>query len=410
MPFILENRDPLKTGKAFPIILAYLIFILIGVASGLLHIAWTYIQTTFGVSHDSLAALAPAAMLGGLFAAFLSGTLIGRFSIGPVLVGGLAIAGFGLLGYAIAPAWILLLCVAFFTSIGKGTIDAGLNNFVSVNYGTSHMNWLHACWGIGLTIAPPVVTFFVLTQGGGWQSAYILVGLVILVIGLAVLLTLPQWKIPARRDSAGLEIPRPPLEVTVRRPIVLIGLVFFFVYGGAEIGTGQLANTLLIEARDLPQNIASSWISAYWASFTIGRFFMGLLAMRLGDKTLLNISFALSVVGGALLFFNISEILSFAGLLGIGFGLAAVFPILISQTNVRVGREHAANAIGFQVGFAGLGGAVLAGTGGIFAEHVGPESISLFIFVCALLSFAIYQFMIWWEIRQPAALLLKKKR
>ncbi len=392
----------MKTAKRFPILLSYAIFIVIGIASGLLNIAWTYMQSSFGVSHDSLATLAPAAMLGGLFAAFLSGSLIGKFSLGPVLVAGMAFAGFGLLGYAIAPVWIILLGVAFFTSIGKGTIDAGLNNFVSVNYGSSQMNWLHASWGIGLTIAPAVVTFFVLDQGGAWQSSYILVAVIVLLLGAAILFTLPQWRIDMTADATKTQISRPPLNVSLRRPIVLIGLLFFFLYGGIEIGTGQLANTLLIEARELPQEVASNWVSAYWGSFTIGRILMGLLALRLGDKLLLSISFVFSVFGALLLFLNLNEVLSFLGLLGMGFGLAAIFPILISQTNGRVGREHAANAIGFQVGCAGLGGAVLSGLGGVFAEYVGPESISVFIFIGALSAFAIYQFMIWWEVRQLA--------
>ncbi len=362
-------------------------------------------QSTFGVSHDSLAALAPAAMLGGLIAAFLSGSLIGRFSLGPVLVGGMAIAGLGLLGYAFAPVWIALLGVAFIASIGKGTIDAGLNNFVSANYGTREMNWLHAAWGIGLTIAPAVVTYFVLDQGGNWQSSYILVGAIVLLLGLVILLTLSQWHIHTRdvqTKSVG-----PPMTESLRQPIVLLGLLFFFLYGGIEIGTGQLANTLLIEGRAIPQEIASSWVSAYWGSFTLGRILMGLLAMRLGDRTLLNICFTSSLLGALLLFLNLNDALSFAGFLGIGFGLAAIFPILILQTNRRVGSEHAANAIGFQVGCAGLGGAVLSGMGGIFAEHIGAESISLFVFVGALLTWLVYQFMIRWEVKRGKVLLSK---
>ena len=392
----------MKSSHTFPILVAYLIFIVIGIASGLLNIAWTYMQTTFGVSHDSLAALAPAAMLGGLFAAFLNGSLIGRFSIGPVLVGGMVFAGLGLLGYAIAPIWIILLAVAFFTSIGKGTVDASLNNFFSYNYGTSEMNWLHASWGIGLTIAPAVVTYFVLDQGGAWQTSYIVVAMIVLLLGLTILLTLPRWQIKTRIDKSKNEVHRAPMRESLQRPIVLFGLLFFFVYGGIEIGAGQLANTLLIEARNLPQEIASNWISAYWGSFTIGRILMGLLAIRLGDKTLLSISFISSVLGALLLFLNLNEALSFIGFLGVGFGLAAIFPILISQTTERVGPQHAANVIGFQVGCAGLGGAVLTGMGGIFAEYVGPESISLFVFVGALLAYAIYQLMIRWEVRQLA--------
>jgi len=261
---------------------------------------------------------------------------------------------------------------------------------------------MHASWGIGLTLAPAVVTYFVLDRGGAWQSSYVLTGAAILLLGLIVLLTLSQWRIGAASASPKAAVERAPLRASLFRPIVLAGMLFFFLYGGIEIGTGQLANTLFIEARAIPQEIASSWVSAYWGSFTIGRILMGLLALRLGDKLLLNISFMLTVLGAALFFLNPSEIFSFIGLLGIGFGLAAIFPILISQTTQRVGPQHAANAIGFQIGCAGLGGATLSGLGGILAEYVGAEAISLFIFLGALLCFALYQAIIRWELRLPA--------
>ena len=369
-------------------------------ATGLLNIAWTYMQPSFSVSLDSLGTLLGASMLGGLIGAFLSGTLIGRFSLGPFLVGGMLCAGIGVLGYALAPLWLLLLAVAFLASIGKGSIDAGLNNFASANYGTSQMNWLHACWGIGLTFAPAIVTYFVLDLQSGWQSAYVIMGLVILLLGAVILLTLPQWQLrKSKRDlQAGHHAVSAPLD-TLRRPIVLVGLVFFFVYGGIEIGVGQLANTLFVEGRGIAQETSSAWVGAYWGSFTVGRILMGVLAIRFGDKSLLNFSLMLSVAGAICLFINVHELLSLVGLLAIGFGIAAIFPILIFQTRNRVGSAHAANAIGFQIGFTTTGGAVLSGIAGVLAEHLGSESISFFIFICALAAALLYQLMIWQQAR-----------
>ena len=124
---------------------------------------------------------------------------------------------------------------------------------------------------------------------------------------------------------------------------------------------------------------------------------MGLLALRLGDKWLMYFSMITTIIGAALLMVNLTDVMSFIGLLMIGFGLAAIFPILTSQTPRRVGMQHAANAIGFQVGFAGLGGAVLSGIAGIFAENFGIEMISIFIFVNAIIMFGIYQLILWRE-------------
>ncbi len=395
----------MKIEKSVPILIAYLVFVAIGLATGLLNIAWTFIQPTFAVSLDSLGTLLSAAMLGGLIAAFLCGSLINRFSIASVLVSGPLIAGLGMLGYAIAPIWIALLLAAFIASIGKGTIDAGMNIFVASNYSASQMNWLHACWGIGLTFAPGLVTYLVLDLEAGWQFGYVIMGGVILLLGLSILITRPLWKLKkSKRGIHAEEVDsKAPLRETLQRPIVWISLLYFFLYGGIEIGTGQLANTLFVEARGIPQETSSAWVSAYWGSFTIGRMLMGLLALRLGDRTLLNISFALMVLGALLLFANVAEFSSFVGLLALGFGLAAQFPILILQTPRRVGAEHASNAIGFQVGCAGLGGAALSGVAGIFAENFAIELISAFIFLGALLALVIYQLMVWWEKRNASA-------
>lgn len=391
----------MKPNKPYLIFIAYFIFIVIGTASGLLNIAWTYMQTTFNVSLDSLGTLLTAATFGSLVAAFMSGHFVGKYTIGKVILGGMVLAGIGLLGYAAAPIWIALLLVALMTSLGQGTIDAGLNNFVSANYGSSEMNWLHACWGIGLTIAPTFTTFVVLNLNQGWQLSYIIMGIVVLATGGIVLLTLSHWRIKkVKQGETEIEEVGAKISETVRQPIVILSILVFFVFGGAELGTGQLVNTLFVESRGIPQETSSGWVSAYWGSFTLGRMLMGLLALRIGDKSLLSFSMITTVIGAGLLMINVHDVVSFVGLLLIGFGLAAIFPILTSQTPKRVGTRHAANTIGFQVGFAGLGGAVLSGIAGIFAENYGIETISLFIFINALLLFGLYQLTIWWESKQ----------
>lgn len=391
----------MKLNKPYLIFIAYFIFIVVGAASGLLNIAWTYIQITFNVSLDSLGTLLTAGTFGALVAAFMSGYFVGKFTIGKVILGGILLAGIGLIGYSVAPIWVVLLLIAFITSLGKGTIDAGLNNFVSANYGSSEMNWLHACWGIGLTIAPAFTTFVVLNLNQGWQLSYIIMGVIILLTGGLVLLTLPHWRLnKAKNGDTDLEEVGATIGETVRQPIVILSVLVFFVFGGAELGTGQLVNTLFVESRGIPQETSSAWVSAYWGSFTLGRMLMGLLALRVGDKSLLLFSMSTTVIGAGLLMVNVHDVVSFIGLLLIGFGLAAIFPILTSQTPKRVGTRHAANTIGFQVGFAGLGGAVLSGIAGVFAENYGIETISLFIFINALMLFGLYQLTIWWEAKQ----------
>ena len=69
--------------------------------------------------------------------------------------------------------------------------------------------------------------------------------------------------------------------------------------------------------------------------------------------------------------------------------MAAIFPILIAQTPQRVGRAHAANAIGFQVGFAGLGASILPGLFGLATEPFGLEAIGYGLVINAVVLLAL---------------------
>ena len=74
----------------------------------------------------------------------------------------------------------------------------------------------------------------------------------------------------------------------------------------------------------------------------------------------------------------------------IGAGLAPMFPIMISQTPSRVGRQHAPNAIGFQIGFAGTGAAILPFASGLLTDQFGLEIISRLLLINAVLMVIVY--------------------
>ena len=357
-------------------------------------------QPDFGVSLDSLGILLLCGMLGSLLITFISGRVIGNYGIFRfLLLGGMFAIG-GILAIAVSPIWLMLLGSMFIMSIGKSGLDAGMNNVLSARFNTRQMNWLHAMWGVGLTISPMLVTFVVLNLGQSWRLSY-LIGC-ILMIGLVVTLFLTRdyWRLT---DDKPKEKPKKIIPATIRetiqQPTALLLSLLFFVYGGVEISTGRLANTLLVESRGVDQAIASSWVSFYWLSFTIGRLLIGVIATRLSSRRLLRGSFAMSVLGAGLLWLNIHEVADFLGLAMIGFGIASIFPTLTLQTPARLGLKHSSNAIGIQLGFANLGGAIVPGLAGVLAENINLEMISLIIFLTAILSMALYELLLRLDVR-----------
>ncbi len=178
---------------------------------------------------------------------------------------------------------------------------------------------------------------------------------------------------------------------TLSRGIVWVNIALFFFYTGTEVSAGNWAYTLFTEGRGIPVAVAGFWASFYWASFTFGRFVFGIIADRINVVNAVRTMMLLAILGTALLWWNPVDWVSFAGLALLGFALAPVFPLLISSTPTRLGVADATNAIGFQVGAASFGIAILPGLAGALAERTTLEIIPPFLLTTATIMFILHE-------------------
>lgn len=393
-----------KTKAANLLPIAFFSFINIGLSAGMLNIAWTYMHRSFDRPLDALGILLGASTLGYMSIVFFNGRIIQKIGIGTFLMIGAGLAAFGSLSIAAAPTWELFLTAAFFSSMGVGMIDGGVNTFVSGRYKTSHLNWLHACFGIGTTIGPLLMTLIVAQFDQSWRWGYFLVGILRMILVGLLLMTRSQWLLPVTESAVDSKMTPIGKNISIREslmvPAVILSILLFFMYSGIEIATGQLANTLFIEGRAMSQQVAGFWISIYWGSFTVGRMTVGVIASRFTNQQLVRIGMIGGIIGTALLSLNIYEVISLLGLVLMGASFAPIFPTLIADTPRRVGRRHAANAVGFQVGVASLGGAILPAIGVLLATQIEAEVIAPFLFVSMVTIFSLHEFVLWWEAKQ----------
>lgn len=374
-----KTRPQSKVGL---ILLAYIAFISLGLPDGLLGVAWPSIRATFTLPLDSLGLLFITGTTGYLTSSFFSGRLMARLGVGGLLAVSCAMTGAGLIGYTLAPAWWVMVALGIVVGLGAGAIDAGLNTYIAANHGEGLMQWLHASFGVGITLGPIIMTTG-LNLFGAWRVGYVVVGTAQLLLAASFALTRSRWKQAptAEHETRKLTDYKTPLRETLRQATVWLSLALFFIYVGIEVGLGHWAYSLLTESRHIAPQVAGLMAGSYWGTFTLGRILAGLYTKRIGVHTLVRLSLLGALLGALLLWLNLGEAVSLLGVAVVGFAVAPIFPGMVSGTRDRVGAHHAANTIGMQIGAAGLGGALLPGLAGILARQISLEVIPIYLAV-----------------------------
>jgi len=264
------------------------------------------------------------------------------------------------------------------------------------------MNWLHGFYGIGSTVGPLIVTGL-LGLGIVWRWGYGVIALMYLLLAAYFVLTLRRWQgIVTHSEGTGEGRSTSGWGI-LRLPVVWFGVVLFFTYTGVEATAGQWSFTLLTEGRAIPETTAGVWVSLLWGSFTIARLVLGALANRMAPIHVVRVSLLGAILGAALLWWNPTDAFSLLGLIVLGVSFASIYPGMMTLTPEFVGQKHAASAIGFQTGAAGLGAAGLPVLAGVLADGVGLEIIAPFMLASLVLTLVLQEVTVAHGTRDQAA-------
>lgn len=368
--------------------LTYLSFVSLGLPDGLLGVAWPSLRVFFGLPLDALGPLLVMFTIGYLVSSFSCGRLLAHMRVGTLLALSCLATAISLLGYALASRWEMVLALGILAGLGAGAIDAGLNTYAATHFSPRMVNWLHACYGIGATLGPIIMTG-VLTMGHPWQWGYGIVGLWQLGLAACFGLTYAWW--PASQTTEPTSAPLTSYGQTLRRPVVWLGIAIFFLYTGLEAAAGAWVYSLFTEARGVAMMTAGTWVSIYWAGLTGGRLLSGLVVSFISVRQLLRFCILGLILGAVLIWSQLTTVLSFCGLALMGFSAAPIFPSLIATTPERLGEAHTANGIGLQIAAAVLGQSLLPSVIGILARLLGLEVVAPALLVIALLLLVLYE-------------------
>jgi len=364
---------------------AFACFAGLGLYDGALGTAWPSIRHSLGLPIGDLGLIQLAGIAGFLLSSAISGRVSARAGRAAALAGAGGIAACALAAYATAPDVAILLLAAAVIGVAAGQLEPGIQSHLALTASPRGMNLLHACYGIGATAGPLLITGL-LVLGWSWRLAYIVIIGVQLGVALAVLRHRGAFdaSTPAReRARAARRRPEAAAgEATapLSRAAVAMAMLLFFVYCGVEMGTGQWAFTFFTVARHLAPGLAGLIVAGYWASLTLMRLVTAAVGSRISPDLLLAVSAGGAVAGEGLMLWEPVTAVGAAGFLIVGASLAPAFPLMMSRTASWAGTGRVSAVIGWQSAAAGIGVAVPSALAGLLIDHFGLGALMPYLF------------------------------
>lgn len=353
----------------------YLGFVSLGLPDGTLGVAWPAMFPELQLPVGLAGVITIVVTLLSGVSGFMSGRIIARWRTGPVVLVSCVLTGSALLAISQASGLAWLLAAAVPLGIGAGAVDAGLNGYVARHYSGRHMNWLHACWGVGATCGPLVMGAAV-SASQGWRGGYLVLGCAQLGLAAVFLVTLRWWdRVPERTEAASLTHPETAAQTPTLGADSFAGWLspaLFALYAAIEATTGLWAATLLIVGRGFSPATAAACTAGYYGAITGGRVLVGFVVDRWGNRRLVTGGALVALVGAIVWTIGESPIAAAAGLGLVGLGFAPVYPCLMHEVPRRFAPDAALVVIGRQSGAAYLGVAVLPAVAGVIAQHALP--------------------------------------
>ncbi len=368
------------------LVIIYLAFISLGLPDSLLGSAWPSMYRSLGVSIDSAGIISVIVSAGTVISSLLSDRVIRRFGTGIVTSVSVAMTAVALMGFSFSNNLFMVCVCAVPLGLGAGSVDAALNNFVALHYKAKHMSWLHCFWGIGASLGPIVMSYY-LVQTQSWNNGYRAISILQFVLVAVLLFSLPLWKKAQSPANESEETGRPSL--TMKQLIGLPGakqvLLAFFSYCGIESTVSLWGSSYLVTICGISAATSARWVSLYFIGITFGRFLSGFLSIKLLHKQMIQLGQILIGAGILVLFLPLQGYFALIGLFLIGIGLAPIYPSLIHETPINFGSQYSQSMIGLQMACAYVGTTLIPPLFGLLGVNMSYGLLPVFLGVLLLL-------------------------
>jgi FHS family glucose/mannose:H+ symporter-like MFS transporter len=296
----------------------------------------------FGISLVTLGSVAPHLQQeftldkiesGALFSILPIGILIGSLLFGPfadrfgykmilILSGLIIFAGFQGIAYS-GSLNVLRICVFLF-GVSGGAINGAANALVS-DISESNKSANLSLLGVFFAIGALGMPFLLGILQASYTFKQIVSSIGLLPLAATILFIVTRFPEPKQKQN----FPLSQVPLLLRNQFILLVGFFLFCQSSFEGIINNWTTTYLIQKLSMAESKALYALSLYVLGMAVMRIFIGGIFRRTSQDLIVKISFFLLLTGCLFLWLSRDDVVAILGLIAIGAGLAAGFPIML---------------------------------------------------------------------------------
>ncbi|WP_172594446.1 MFS transporter [Mariniphaga sediminis] len=327
----------------------------------------------------TLASVLPA---GILFGSLVFGPFVDRYSYKYLLIICSIVFILGMEGIAFAQSLFILQVSFFLIGFGGGTLNGATNAMVadisdaSSKNSSANLSLLGVFFGIGALGIPILLS--VLTSTYSFEQIIKIAGVVVVFPLVYFILV----KYPSVKEPQAVSLKQALKMLRDKKLLVLA--IFLFFQSAIEGIVNNWTTTYLLKSGEIDTELTLKALSVFVVSLTVARIFLAAVLRRISAYKVLLFSIILLLAG--VLVFSIQSTFSvyLTGLVLIGFGVAAGFPVVLAYvSHLYSNQRGTAFSIAIVIGL--LGNIGVNYLTGIVAHHIGINRFPIILLICSML-------------------------
>ncbi len=281
-----------------------------------------------GLQTTSLVTFLPLGMLAG---SLIFGPIVDRFGHKALLVPSCIIVLLGMEGLAFFESVPLLQASIVGIGLGGGILNGETNALVSDISGESEkgsrLSFLGMFYGLGALGIPMLLGS--LSRHYSFETILLGIGVVMLA---GIIFCIPV-RFPAPKQAQGFPV-KEGLGLLKESSLLLLSFILFF-QSGIEGVCNNWSTSYFGQMTDIPANQALIALTCMVAGLTVARMVQVAIFKKIKPETVLPYSLALTAIGFCFLMFSPGFARAAVGMVLVGMGLSATYPVILSILGSR---------------------------------------------------------------------------